>query len=457
MLIRFTAENCFSFSERVSFSMIPGLGRLKKEHINAPKHGIRTLKTAIAFGANAAGKSNLVKAIALGKQMVTTGLLNGSKVTYAPYRLSKSLINKPTRLEYEIQAGRKNYAYGFIFDGNHIIEEWLYEISSKDEVMLFERSQTNKYNIDPLLAKNPQEEHKQFLLFVAKATPEDQLFLRELISRRVRENVQDIKDIVAVYNWFSQTLKVLLPNEKYKEGISTELVSNDQLHNIFEQLLEYFGTGIDGIELQDVDIKSLNAPQQIVDQICSDIMTQHGNTRIILQTPDNTFFFSKEKGFMHIQKFITKHKIQGSRNFEYFDTKDESDGTNKIIDFVPVLIDLLRGNNVFVIDEMERSLHPNLIYDIFDIYLKSALSVQSQLIVTTHESSLLTQKLIRKDEVWFLTKDDFGTQLHSLEEYNVRFDKEIRKDYLLGRYRAIPRLGDRDEALACIDINVKKE
>ena len=454
MLIRFSVENCFSFLERATFSMIPGLGRLKKEHINARKHGVSTLKTAIAFGANASGKSNLVKAIALGRQMILFGSLNGPKVSFSPYRLSKDASNRNTRLEYEIQAGRKNYAYGFVFNEEKIVEEWLYEITNKDEKMLFERFDTNTYDIAPLLNKNTKTEHKQFLQFVAKATPENQLLLREMIVRRVKENVEDIKDILAVYNWFEQSLKVLLPNEKYKDGISTELVTNEQLHVIFEQLLSYFGTGIDGIELQEVDVKSLNVPLPLLEQIQNDLSAMR-NARVILQTPDNTFFFSKEKGVLQIQKFMTKHKISGTDGYEFFDTKDESDGTNKIIDFVPVLIDLLRGNNVFVIDEMERSLHPNLIYDTFDIYLRSVTNVQSQLIVTTHESSLLTQKLVRKDEVWFITKDEKGTQLHSLEEYNVRFDKEIRKDYLLGRYKAIPRLGDRDEALACIKLNMK--
>ena len=89
MLIRFSVENCFSFLERATFSMIPGLGRLKKEHINAREHSVSTLKTAIAFGANASGKSNLVKAIALGRQMILLGSLNGPKVTFSPYRLSK--------------------------------------------------------------------------------------------------------------------------------------------------------------------------------------------------------------------------------------------------------------------------------------------------------------------------------------------------------------------------------
>ena len=95
---------------------------------------------------------------------------------------------------------------------------------------------------------------------------------------------------------------------------------------------------------------------------------------------------------------------------------------------------------------MERSLHPNLIYDLFDLFLEKSEHINSQLITASHESSLLTQKLFRKDEIWFAVKDkDGSSHLHSLEEYNIRFDKEIRKDYLLGRYKAVPRIGNRNE------------
>jgi AAA15 family ATPase/GTPase len=112
-------------------------------------------------------------------------------------------------------------------------------------------------------------------------------------------------------------------------------------------------------------------------------------------------------------------------------------------------MDLLKGDNVFIIDEMERSLHPNLIYDLIDLFLSKSKNVNSQLILASHESSLLTQNLLRKDEVWFTVKgEDGATKLHSLEQYNIRFDKKIRKDYLLGRFKAIPKIGNRNKLTA---------
>jgi hypothetical protein len=152
---------------------------------------------------------------------------------------------------------------------------------------------------------------------------------------------------------------------------------------------------------------------------------------------------------------MTQHHVVGQAKTELFDTSDESDGTNRIIDFIPLIIDLLQGDNVFIIDEMERSLHPNLIYEIIDLFLDKSQNINSQLILASHESSLLTQKLLRKDEIWFAVKDNEGaSHLHSLEEYNIRFDKEIRKDYLLGRFKAIAKIGNRNKLTVLPNQNI---
>jgi AAA15 family ATPase/GTPase len=114
------------------------------------------------------------------------------------------------------------------------------------------------------------------------------------------------------------------------------------------------------------------------------------------------------------------------------------------MDFIPLIVDFLKGGNVFIVDEIERSLHPNLVRDIFDFILDNCHNIDSQLIASSHEATLLNQNLIRKDEVWFAVKaKDGASKLHSLEEYSVRFDKDIMKDYLLGRYRGVPKIGDR--------------
>lgn len=446
MLIRFTVENFLSFKERATFSMLPGKGTLKKEHKADAVKGVRVLKAGVAFGANASGKSNLIKAIAFGKRLVTEGTVAEMPIEFPKYRLDLASAEKGSRLEYEIQAGGKNYAYGFVLDDGAVVEEWLYEISKKKETKIYERL-PERFDASYLIGLQKSPEEKQFIQFLCKATPKNQLFLHEVMTRNVRSNVSDMTDLDNVLNWFLRTLTVIFPRDKYKSGIKLMAADNDLLKTYYTELLRYFDTGVDTISLQSVKEDKLNISQDVLEQIKMDLIKQKSaDARLSLTNGRDNYIFSLDGMKLRIQKFMTQHSVVGCQKNAFFDIADESDGTNRIIDYIPLIIDLLKGDKVFIVDEMERSLHPNLIYDIFDLFLDNCENINSQLIVSTHESSLLTQKLLRKDEIWFVVKDRQGASaLHSLEDYNVRFDKEIRKDYLLGRYRGVPRLGNREK------------
>lgn len=452
MLIRFSVENFLSFGDRQTLSLLPGKGRLKEEHKSKSIDGVSALKTGVIFGANASGKSNLIKAISFGKRIILQGNKPDKPIIYPKFRLVDNYNEIDSRIEYEFQNNGKNYAYGFVFNNNEIKEEWLYQITNNKDIKIFERTESS-FDFSYILAQIKKKEEKDFLIFTSKGTPKNQLFLSEIRTRRVQENVSNIEDLYSAIDWFKNSLQIIFPEDKYNEGIKFDLKENEELLEGFENFLKYFDTGISGVCLEKVDFDSVNVPKELTEKIKEDLSSSSSKTKAtILSSPTTTYFFSIKDGDLLIEKFMTKHKIKNKAGFEKFDTSDESDGTNRIIDFIPLLIDLFRGNKVFVIDEMERSLHPNLMYDIIDIFLKNAADINSQLILTSHESSLLTQKLLRKDEIWFVTKDKSGSSnLHSLEEYNVRFDKQIRQDYLLGRFKAIPRIGNRHE------INLNKE
>lgn len=450
MLIRFSIENFLSFSHRQHFSLLPGKGTLKSEHKTKRVKGISVLKTAVLFGANASGKSNLIKSIDFGKKLVLKGTKIDSKIDFQKFRLDNNLSDKNSRIEYEIQHNGKNYAYGFVFNNEDIVEEWLYEIGLKLETKIFERNIKSDeiFDLEYLLKLNKKSEEKQFLKFIAKSTPNNQLFLNEVRTRKVKENVSNIKDLLNVIDWFQNSLKVIFPEDKYNEGLKFELKEDDTLLTTFEEFLKYFDTGINGVCLEKIDYESVDVPKVILNKIKEELLNKKSeNFRAsILSNKNTTYFLSIKEDDLIVHKFMTKHKVLGKNEFEKFDTSDESDGTNRIMDFIPLIMDLLKGDNVFIIDEMERSLHPNLIYDLIDLFISKGININSQLILASHESSLLTQKLLRKDEVWFVVKDSNGSsKLHSLEEYNIRFDKEIRKDYLLGRFKAIPRIGNRNK------------
>ncbi len=449
MLIRFNVENFTSFKDRQTFSLLPGKGTLKSDHKTKPVNRISVLKSSVIFGANASGKSNLVKAISFGKKLVLKGVGPEHKIDYEKFRLDEKCSKENSRLEYEIQHKGKNYAYGFVFNKNEIVEEWLYEITKTSEKKIFERNieLENSFDLGGMLKLNKKAEEKQFLEFVAKGTPKNRLFLNEVRTRNVEENVSNIEDILNVFYWFLNSLKVILPEDKYNVGLRFELKDDDKLLKSFEEFLKYFDTGIDGVCLQPITADKIEIPRKLIDKIKQELLVKNSEEirASVLSFYNTTYFISVKGEDVLFHKFMTKHNSIGKEE-ELFDTRDESDGTNRIIDFIPILMDLLQGDNVFIIDEMERSLHPNLIYDLVDLFLSKSKNVNSQLILASHESTLLTQKLLRKDEVWFTVKDEFGaTKIYSLEEYNIRFDKKIRKDYLLGRFKAIPKIGNRSK------------
>ena len=269
MLIRFTVENFLSFRDKEIFSLIPGKGTLKPQHKTKPVKGTSVLKTAVVFGANASGKSNLIKAIEFGKRLVLKGTKAEQPITFDFFKLDTKTTSKNSKIEYEIQHKNKNYAYGFIFNSKEIVEEWLFEINKKSETKIFERINSNQFNIDFLKKKNKKEEI-QFIEFTAKGTPRNQLFLTQIRNTNVTENVSDISDILNVIDWFQNALTVIYPNSK-NIGKKFELLENTDLQKLFTEMLDYFDTGIDGIEFNEIDFNKIEVPEEVKEDIKNDL------------------------------------------------------------------------------------------------------------------------------------------------------------------------------------------
>lgn len=455
MLIRFTIENFLSFRRKQVFSLIPGRGSLKSHHKSTLIRGVSALKIGIVYGANASGKSNLIKAIDFGRKIILRGTKPEQLISTNFFKLDKEFLSKPTYIEYEFQHKGKNYAYGFIMSAKNIIDEWLFEIGKSGETKIFERQNTIEYDLDFLFKKNKTSNEKQFLEFTAKGTPRNQLFITQIRNTNVTDNVTDIEDILNVIDWFQNALTVIYPGTK-DVSKKFELHKDTNLQQVFEDMLNYFDTGIDGIEFKEVDFEKIDIPTEVREDIKNDLFNEKSEkTSAFLSNPqdDKYYVISKTDDFTIQAKLLkTKHKIVGGE-YELFDLKDESNGTRRIMDLIPMIVDFFKGGNVFVVDEIERSLHPNLVRDFFEFILDKCEDINSQIIVSSHEATLLTQKILRKDEIWFAVKNKQGaTKLHSLEDYNIRYDKNIMKDYLLGRYKGTPKLGSRNQ-LSILSVN----
>ena len=450
MLLQFTVENFLSFKNKEIFTLQPSKGTKKKEHKVEAIKGQWILKTAAMFGSNAGGKSNFVKALDLGKSLVLFGTPAETLIEYHPFRLNSENKKKDTTFTYQILCNNKKYEYGFSYNAETINTEWLKYITKKTEHIIFFRDTVNSvFDISYLHKLNRKEEEKQFLTFFAKATPPRQLFLHEVISRNLKDNVTNIEDLWNVTKWFADTLKILFPDTSYKQGGMLKAASDEQIKKEFEELLRYFDTGIEGIDLIEVDFDKLGISQDMNKFIKTDL-SKINNTEVFgsLRFENNLYLITFAHGEIKTKKLQTLHKRIGEDGKEQFSLGDESDGTQRIFDYIPLILDLIQGEKVFIIDEMERSLHPALMRKLIDLFLKSS-HRSTQLIFTTHESTLMNQDLLRRDEIWIIEKNEQGvSSIDRLDEkFSLRFDKELEKSYLKGLFGGTPKFGPEKDLL----------
>lgn len=456
MLIRFQIENFLSFREKQSFSLIPGKGTLKAHHKSEKVKGVSALKTSVLYGANASGKSNLIKAIEFGRNLVLKGSKPEQPIDYKKFKLDQSYASKNTYIEYEIQHKGKNYAYGFILNHKEVVDEWLFEIGKKTEKKIFERTQTTHFDLEYLYNRNKKAEEKQFIDFTAKSTPRNQLFLYHTRNTNIKDNLTDFNDILNVRDWFLNNLTIIHPSSKNLDK-KYEIAKNVDLKKLFDEMLQYFDTGIDGIEFSHLDFEKTLIPDDIKEEVKNELLNENSDKNsIFISNPlDDKYYIISKTSDHHLRAELlkAKHKVIGGEPI-LFDLKEESDGTRRIMDLIPLISDFVNGNSVFVIDELERSLHPKLVKDFLDFILNKCNNTNSQIIVTSHEVTLLDQELLRKDEIWFTRKDKSGaTLMHSLADYNhkIRFDKKLIDDYLLGRFKGVPKLGNREKITTLVE------
>ena len=430
MILRITVENLLSFKEETQISFVAGKSDKHSEQVcRAEKRAdISVLKAGIIYGANASGKSNIIKAVDILQKIA---LEDVPKNEVEPFKLA-TLGNKPSKVEMEFKVGKKYYAYGVEFSVKGIAEEWLFETNSRSDMEVFTRKVSADGNEFTFGSFTASEEEKQLVKFISMSTPKNDSFLSEYIKR----NGKGLNAITEAYRWMKENLKIIFPKTRF-EGLSIRVEKDKQFAIATKSLLDYFNTGIVDIRRVRVAKENLELPKELVTDILAEAEPGKG---IVFASPSNSafYFFESEKdGTISIYKQNTIHKGEDNREIA-FEMNEESDGSIRIMDFIPMLIDLRLNETVYLIDEIDRSMHPMLSQKILEYYFGHLTADKdTQLIFSTHESNLLNLDLIRADEVWFVEKDAVGaSHFTSLAEYKPRED--VRKGYLQGRYGAIP-------------------
>jgi len=414
MLIEFSAANFRSLRNRQTFSLTKAKGdelietnTFKALAVNE----FELLRSAAIYGPNAGGKSNVLLGLQAMKKIVlesATSLQRGDKLPVTPFRLGKATRHAPSEFEVTFIVNQVRYQYGFSATTDRIHEEWLLAYPKGRPQRWFGRAwneQDQDYEWE--LGSNLTGEKQLW----QKSTRDNALFL----STAVQLNSEQLQPI---YDWFDNTLR-MANIAGWSPGFSASLCEKSEKTQVMD-FLRAADLNIEDIivEKKPFDVNALpdEMPEQLKDAIAGDL---------------------KDKQLINIK---TVHKsIEGKT--VTFDFKDESDGTQKLFAFAGPWIDALANGCVLFIDELHDNLHPRLVQFLVQLFHNRETNPKNaQLIVTTHETSILNQEVFRRDQIWFCEKgEDQGTTLYPLTDFSPRKGREnLELAYHSGRYGALP-------------------
>lgn len=437
MLIRFSVENYRSFNERQVFSMAAGKHTRHKEQLIVT-NGKRLLKAGVIFGANAAGKSNLVKAINIGKNIALRGV-KSSMIMNRHFRIDPMAINRPGIFQYDFVSNGHIYSYGFAISYSKAIflSEWLYLCDDK-EVCIFDRTVGEKI-VTELNFTNGEDEQR-FNIY-ADDVKDNTSFLSEICSHKLRDS-EEFQAFFDTLDWF-MSLIIVFPQSKYRD-----------LGNLFKghekdslgKLLNYFDTGIEEVSttIRPIDEVLAFLPEDLKNNVIHDIQEEFDEENrkneitIDVTITGKRFSFTKQADGMIVGSQLT---MNHGNPIDLFELDDESDGTRRLFDLIP-LFQKGKENYVIVVDELDRSFHTKLTIEFLRKFFEKTEGIASQLIVTLHDSNVMDLNIFRQDEIWFVErKENHSSQIYSLNKFKERFDRSVAKDYLIGRYGSIPIFG----------------
>lgn len=428
MLINFTIENWMSFREQTKFSMIASKEQQHGERLTkVNKYRTRVLPSAVIYGGNASGKTNFFKAIAFAKELIVRGSQQDALIIVEPFKLDQKLRTAPTRFIFEILIDDDIYEFSFALTAAEILDEKLTRILSTSEKVLYHRTSGDP---NPKLHSSIQN---QRLKFAFEGTRDNQLFLTNSVS-------QKLDTFKHVYDWFAKTLVLVAPDTRFND-FDQFITEESPLYDRMNLILPKLDTGINNLGGEEIPFDLLQIPDIIKKDLKERI--KDGMSAKINEKNDK-IIVSRQDGILIAKKLYTYHRDSDGKEIR-FEMKQESDGSKRIIDLLPAFLELAdkQAYKVYIIDELDRSLHTLLTQQLVSVFLESCSdSTRKQMLFTTHDMMLMNQSLFRRDEMWITErKKDGASELISFAEYDdIRNDKDIRKSYLQGRMGGVPNI-----------------
>lgn len=403
MLIEFSISNFLSFKNKNTFTMLASSDNTLNDNYVTVGND-KVLKITALYGANASGKTNLFKALAMVSGMIKNSnfMAPNMFMPIVPFKLDDKTLKEPTEFEIKFLVNNIRYLYGFKADLKNVYEEYLTYYPNGRPVKIFSREEVNKYTFnssDEKILNDIKEKNTSNKFFISTATT---------------WNYDKTKP---AYEFLTEKLGVVLSYEQLN-NYSYNMYYNDK-----DKKLENFALNF--LEKADFNVKGYN--------ITAEKMTED----MIKTMPDIVKpFFPLDAP---VYKVNTTHIIK-NKKYE-FDISEESLGTQVVFSFIPVLKDVLDNGKILIVDEFDKSLHPFIVKYIVEVFNDSEINKNgAQLIFNTHDTNLLDLEILRRDQIWFAEKneEDGSSIIYPLDDFSVRKTENVEKGYLLGRYGAIP-------------------
>jgi AAA15 family ATPase/GTPase len=411
MFAEFTVENFLSFKEKRSFSLVSTKdGELSETNIFQSNKKHHFLKSAVIYGANASGKSNFFKALFFFlKFSITSGPRKqvGDPIETEPFALSMQTVAAPSSFEIVFFIKDANeetrYRYGLSLNKEEVLAEYLFAVNNVREVKLFTRDfqeiDYSSYFKEGARGRPSVRNNCSFLSVCAQNNGE--------ISAQIVKYFNKITVLSGLYD-------------------STTFQKKENSHPDNKKKI------IDFLKYADIQIANYKIE----------------NIPAFGEIPDSEFLKNKFPN-LHLERILYGHTVYDEEKqvgVNYFDETVESAGTRKLFSYSNAILDALERGTPILIDEFDTMLHPLIIEGIVKLFNSSITNPQNaQLVISCHAVNIMTNKLLRRDQIWFCEKDQYGaTDLYSLVEYKepVRKDASYNKNYLHGKYGAIPYVNE---------------
>jgi AAA15 family ATPase/GTPase len=420
MFLQFSVNNYRSIKDTVTFSMATA-SKDNNNFFSIKKYDL--LNSAVIYGANASGKSNILKAMAFMGNLVlnkTKVIQSTDTLPHDPFRLNTSTKDASSSFEIVFFIDEIKYRYGFEIDNTTVYSEWLFADEKGKESKLFYRDDESDHYVNP-------QKFKEGFVFFESGTSKIKISKNQLFIWKCDQNDGEISK--SILHWFSRFNMIDGINHDGYVHYTMKKMEDSSFKNEIIALVKTADIGIEDIVLQEDEVpteifEKLPIPEDLKQEILKD-----GGLKSVKINTYHTVFDENDT-------------CVGKEIFELND--EESLGTQKFFKISAPILNTLKEGKILLIDELDASLHPMLTKHLIKLFHDKSINTKNaQLIFATHDTNLLKPQLFRRDQIWLTEKDKYGsTNIYSLAEIkNVRKTEDFESQYIQGKYGAIPYLG----------------